>query len=176
MTTIIWVILSFLAGSLPFSVWVGRLALQKAAVAPARLVREGAARFAPLAQDAEIALAGAAEEGLPAVQVDEGRMRQVFDNLLTNALKYGEGKPVEIDVHGEGDRVMMAVRDHGIGISAEARARIFDRFERAVSSQHFAGFGLGLWIARRIVDEHGGRIAVESTPGEGSTFTVELPR
>lgn len=147
----------------------GRLDLERSTFELAELAREVVERRA----DARLVLT---TSGDTSGHWDHFRVDQVLTNLLTNALKYGEGKPVEIDVHGEGDRVMMAVRDHGIGISAEARARIFDRFERAVSSQHFAGFGLGLWIARRIVDEHGGRIAVESTPGEGSTFTVELPR
>jgi signal transduction histidine kinase len=69
----------------------------------------------------------------------------------------------------------VTVRDHGIGISGEDQARIFNRFERAASIKSFGGLGLGLYITRRIVDAHGGAIQVESEPGEGTTFTVELP-
>jgi signal transduction histidine kinase len=68
------------------------------------------------------------------------------------------------------------VGDHGIGIAPEHQARIFDRFERAVSVRHYGGLGLGLWIVRQIVEGHGGSITVASTPGEGSLFTVELPK
>jgi signal transduction histidine kinase len=67
------------------------------------------------------------------------------------------------------------VRDHGIGIRAEAKERIFERFERAVSSREYAGFGVGLWICRQIVEAHGGVIRVESELGEGAEFTVTLP-
>ena len=70
----------------------------------------------------------------------------------------------------------MTVRDGGIGISSADQARIFERFERAVSKQSYGGLGLGLWIVHQIVAAHGGRIRVESHPGQGSTFFVELPR
>ena len=69
----------------------------------------------------------------------------------------------------------LAVRDRGIGIAPADQARIFERFERAASARHYGGLGLGLWIARQVVDAHGGRIRVDSAPGAGSTFTVELP-
>ena len=69
----------------------------------------------------------------------------------------------------------MEVEDRGIGIAPEDQERIFGRFERAVSGRQYSGLGLGLWIARRLVEAHGGRILVRSAPGEGSTFAVELP-
>jgi signal transduction histidine kinase len=107
---------------------------------------------------------------------DRFRLEQIVTNLVSNAIKYGEGSPIEITLDGDGDTAHLAVTDHGIGIDAENQERLFERFERAVSRRHYGGFGLGLWITRRIVDTMGGRITVESRPGEGSTFRVTLPR
>ncbi len=107
---------------------------------------------------------------------DRLRLEQVVTNLLVNAVKFGAGRPVSVSVEGDAQRVRLAVEDRGIGIAEEHHERVFGRFERAVSSQHFAGLGLGLWIARQIVEAHGGTILLRSAPGAGSTFTVELPR
>jgi len=107
---------------------------------------------------------------------DALRIEQVVTNLLSNALKYGEGKPIDVDVALRGDVVELTVRDRGIGIDPAHQARIFERFERAVSIRHYGGFGLGLWITRQIVEALGGTVQVESAPGEGSVFIVELPR
>jgi PAS domain S-box-containing protein len=106
---------------------------------------------------------------------DRVRLEQVISNLLTNALKYAPGKPIEIETAREADIARIRVRDYGIGIEPENQRRIFERFERAVSDRHYGGLGLGLWIARQVVEASGGTIAVQSTPGESSTFTVELP-
>jgi signal transduction histidine kinase len=107
---------------------------------------------------------------------DRLRLDQIVTNLLSNAMKYGAGQPIEITVAGSPDAVRLEVRDHGIGIAAEHQSRIFDRFERAVSGRNYGGLGLGLWIVRQIVDALGGSIRVRSAAGEGSTFVVELPR
>ncbi|WP_395846884.1 PAS domain S-box protein [Cystobacter fuscus] len=106
---------------------------------------------------------------------DRLRVDQIISNLLSNAIKYGPGKPVEVDLQRLGKSARLVVRDHGIGISERDQERIFDRFERAVSSQHYGGFGLGLWISRQIAEGLGGNITVHSQPGLGSTFVVELP-
>lgn len=103
-------------------------------------------------------------------------VEQVVSNLLANALKYGAGHPIEIDVSATDDAARISVLDHGIGIAEDAQARIFERFERLVSVRHYGGFGLGLWIVRQIVESHGGKIEVWSRPGAGSRFTVQLPR
>ncbi len=109
------------------------------------------------------------------VRADPMRLDQVMTNLLTNALKYGRRKPIAVTLAREGDHVLLRVRDEGIGIDPTDQARIFDRFERAVSDEHFHGFGLGLWIVRSLLEKMGGTIRVESALGEGSTFVVTLP-
>ncbi|MGK5087111.1 ATP-binding protein [Bdellovibrionota bacterium FG-2] len=103
------------------------------------------------------------------------RIEQVVLNLLTNAMKYGAGKPIEISVRKEQGLVRLSVRDHGIGIAIEDQKGIFERFERAVSAKAFGGFGLGLFITRSIVEAHCGSSRVESELGQGSCFIVELP-
>ena len=112
------------------------------------------------------------------VNCDAARIDQVISNLLANAYKYGEGRPVEIRLEGLNGVVRFHVQDHGMGIRAEDQRRIFERFEQAEPHPRatFGGFGLGLWICRTIVEAHGGRIWVKSTVGAGSCFSVELPR
>jgi signal transduction histidine kinase len=107
---------------------------------------------------------------------DRSRLEQVVTNLLTNAAKFGAGKPIVIRIEQIGDEARLAVIDQGIGIDPARRAFVFDRFERAVPSSSYGGLGLGLYIARSIVLAHGGTITVDSEPGVGSTFTVTLPR
>ena len=107
---------------------------------------------------------------------DRTRVEQVLTNLLANAIKFGRGKPIEIAVRGTADRVELVVRDHGVGVPLERHAAIFERFQRGVSSRHYAGLGLGLFITRQIVEAHGGELRLQSEPGAGATFTVELPR
>ncbi|MFT3916476.1 MAG: GAF domain-containing sensor histidine kinase [Anaeromyxobacteraceae bacterium] len=106
---------------------------------------------------------------------DRARIGQVLENLLANAVKFGRGRPVELRLEALPGEVRMTVRDEGIGIALEDQARIFDRFTRAVSRRSYGGLGLGLWIARRAVEAHGGTLSVESREGEGATFRVALP-
>ncbi len=107
---------------------------------------------------------------------DRVRIEQVVTNLLVNAAKFGEGKPISLEVSPRGERARISVADRGMGIPAEHLSRVFDRFERAVPAHHFGGLGLGLYIVRQIAEAHGGQVHVESTPGSGATFTVDLPR
>ncbi len=106
---------------------------------------------------------------------DRLRISQVVTNLLANAVKYGAAKPVEVEFGPRGEGARLVVRDHGIGIEPADQPQIFERFERAVSSRNYGGLGLGLYIVKRIVEAHGGSISVESKPGEGSAFAVDLP-
>jgi PAS domain S-box-containing protein len=107
---------------------------------------------------------------------DRVRIEQAFVNLLSNAIKYGSGKPVDVTVEATGTDARILVTDHGIGIAPEDLGRIFTRFERAAPQRHYGGLGLGLYIARNIVDAHGGAIHVSSQPGAGTTFIIELPK
>ncbi len=104
------------------------------------------------------------------------RVEQVVTNLLTNAFKFGRGKPIDITVEDRGSIGRLVVVDHGIGIAPEDLERIFYRYEQATSSHAVGGLGLGLYIARQIIEAHGGTILVDSQRGAGSTFTIDLPR
>jgi signal transduction histidine kinase len=107
---------------------------------------------------------------------DRARLDQVLSNLMSNAIKYGGGKPITLTAMAEGPQVRLAVHDQGIGIPLEDQARIFERFERAVPGRNYSGFGVGLWICKQSVDALGGVIRVQSQPGQGSTFEVLLPQ
>jgi signal transduction histidine kinase len=116
------------------------------------------------------------QTGAPAVgNWDRFRIEQVFINLLTNALKYGAGNPIRIEISTEGELALLRVRDQGIGIQQQDQERIFGRFERAISASSISGLGLGLYISQKIIEGHQGKILVQSEPGMGSIFTIELP-
>jgi PAS domain S-box-containing protein len=152
----------------------GRFTLHMERVDLAALVRETAARFKPEVLRLGGRLEVEAPERVEGLW-DRQRLEQVVTNLLSNALKYGDGKPVRVRVATAGTRARLVVSDQGIGIARDALLRIFGKFERAVSERHYGGLGLGLYITRQIVEALGGTIQVASEQGQGSTFTVELP-
>jgi signal transduction histidine kinase len=112
------------------------------------------------------------------VLADEGRMKQVVWNLVSNAVKFTAQGTIELSVRADGERVELAVRDTGLGLDGESLERIFDRFQQfgADGSGRVAGLGLGLWLVKNLVDLHGGTITAESPGlGQGATFRVRLP-
>jgi PAS domain S-box-containing protein len=152
----------------------GRLSLALEEVDVAELVRETAQAMAPQAERAGSAL----EVEAPAHAVgtfDRVRLGQAVTNLLSNAIKFGAGRPIHLLLTATEERVRLTVRDEGIGIAPESHERIFNRFERGVSERHYGGLGLGLYLTRQIVEALGGSITVQSEPGRGATFRVELP-
>jgi signal transduction histidine kinase len=107
---------------------------------------------------------------------DPFRVEQIVNNILSNAIKYGAKHPVLVELSKNNETATLQITDHGIGISDEDQERIFGRFERATSSSDFGGLGLGLYITKELVEAHGGKVHVQSTLGQGSCFTVVLPR
>jgi PAS domain S-box-containing protein len=153
---------------------LGHMQLHLEPVDLAELTREVVTRFEPEAEKARCTLE-LQVEGPVIGHWDRSRLEQVVTNLLSNAFKYGAGKPLHIRTGAVQGRAQLVVRDEGIGIAPEALERIFHRFERAVSERNYGGLGLGLYVTRQIVQALGGTIQAESTPGQGATFTVELP-
>lgn len=152
----------------------GRLSLNLEETDLSALVREVVLRLGDEATKVRCAISLVA----PAPVVgrwDRVRIEQVVTNLLTNALKFGAGSPIDLVVESTGRGSRVSVRDRGIGVAPEDAERIFQRYEQAVSGSAYGGMGLGLYIVRQIVEAHGGTIRLESEPGSGSTFTVDLP-
>jgi two-component system OmpR family sensor kinase len=106
---------------------------------------------------------------------DQTAVEEIVENLVSNAVKYGSGKPIHVALTRQDDEVCLQVQDHGLGISSRDQARIFERFERLVTDRPTSGFGLGLWVVGQLVTAMGGTITIDSQPGTGSTFTVRLP-
>jgi two-component system OmpR family sensor kinase len=139
-----------------------------------QLVHEVAARFGVQSERVGSRLEVDAEPGLVG-DWDHARLDQVLTNLLGNAVKYGAGAPIAVEAKRSEAGVRVVVRDGGIGIAPVDQQRVFERFERAVSDRNYGGLGIGLWVSKQLVEAHGGRIGVDSAPGQGSSFWVELP-
>ncbi|WP_375758508.1 PAS domain S-box protein [Corallococcus exercitus] len=140
----------------------------------ADVVRKEVERFQAQAAKAGCELIIEAAPGV-AGRWDRHRLEQVVSSLLSNALKYGAGHPVTIRVEKGLGRARLSVKDEGIGIAQGSLQAIFEKFTRAVSTRHYGGLGLGLFITRQIVEAHHGTLRAESQPGKGATFIVELP-
>lgn len=155
----------------------GRLELDLEWVHLGELVRDVTSSF-----DRALALAGCElrlhlAEG-PAGFWDRSRIEQVINNLLSNAIRYGAGRPIDVSVEEDPEEARLWVRDEGPGIAEEDQGRIFNRFEQGPTHQRRSsgGFGVGLWLVRKICEAHGGEVQVHSRLGRGAMFMVRLPR
>ena len=152
---------------------------KKASISLAKMARRALQGCAATAEQAGLILVEDILDDLPPVAGDAGRLQQVFDNLLGNAIKFSpDGGRITVAVKDAGEMVQASVADEGVGIPMDQHERIFERFYQVDGSarRHFAGVGLGLTIAKRIVEAHGGEIWVESAPDSGSTFYFTIPK
>ncbi|KQB53562.1 histidine kinase [Pseudomonas endophytica] len=152
----------------------GKLSIRPSAFDLSQLVSNLLEVFSPQISASHASVSLHAQQSIIG-QWDEFRIEQVITNLLTNALRYGANKPVDVAVYTEGQYAVVQVRDQGIGISQENQQRIFQQFERVSSTQVVSGLGLGLFISEQIVAAHSGKIEVSSELGEGALFKVYLP-
>jgi len=153
----------------------GNVRLSLAAVSPTELIREAAAQFSRQAQDRGVRLEVDLPADLPDVLADRSRISYVLANLMANAIKYSSiGGEVQLTARKEGDKVLFSVADHGRGIPRKYQERIFEKFFRVPGLKAEGGVGLGLSIAREIVNAHHGQISFRSAEDQGSTFTFSL--
>ena len=153
----------------------GKFHLAPAPCDLAELVRAVADEFAAAALHAGVAIEVTAPPSCTGLW-DRMAVEQVVDNLVSNALKYAGRAPVHLTLAAENGQVVIEVRDHGKGIAAKDRDRIFERFERAIDqSEYRSGFGVGLWVVGQLVDAMRGSIEIEDAPGDGALFRVRLP-
>lgn len=152
----------------------GRMVLERQALVPHEALSAMAGAFTPLADKRRVRLTISASPSLPLVDADPHRLKQIFNNLMSNALKFTpEGGVIILSAHPQADRVVFRVRDSGIGIPSESVERLFTEFYQVRPNQ--GGTGLGLMVAKQLVEAHGGQIHVSSEPGKGTTFSFSLP-
>ena len=157
----------------------GKLQIERVPVAMASLLDTVVAGASPAAAAKEISLVQRVEDGLPPIEGDPKRLHQVLNNVLSNAVKFSpRGGTITLECAMRDHAIEIAVRDHGIGIAPEFMPYVFDRFRQADSraTRTHGGLGLGLAIARHLVEEHGGDIRADSEgPGRGTTIAIRLP-
>jgi PAS domain S-box-containing protein len=152
----------------------GRLKLDLAPCDLRDVVKEVAERLSEHASNAGSELRLTLSSGISG-RADKFRLEEAISNVISNAIKYGAGHPVDVQLTTRDDIAVLVVQDRGIGIPAEDLSRIFGRFERTTISRNYGGLGLGLYIARQIVEQHGGSIRAESRSHGGARFVIELP-
>jgi PAS domain S-box-containing protein len=153
----------------------GRPLLEREECDAAAVVREAVERLGDQANRGGTSISLEASAGATG-WFDPLRLDQVVTNLVTNAIRFSAGKPIDVKVEADDDVIRIVVRDHGRGIDAAQLGRLFGQFERIETRDHQGGLGLGLYISRHIARAHGGEIFVASEAGHGAAFTVELPR
>lgn len=152
----------------------GQLSIRPSRVNLADLVEKLVAQFSPQFEQAQCGVTLVKNTPVSG-HWDEFRIEQAVINLLLNAMRHGAGKPIEIAVEAVESGARLSIRDYGEGIVPDHQDRIFQQFERAGENKRSKGLGLGLFITDQIVRAHGGRIYVCSNPGDGATFSVNLP-
>jgi signal transduction histidine kinase len=154
---------------------LGRLEIHLSDCDLSKVVREAVSQFSAEASKRGCKLQLEAEVPVNC-HCDPIRISQVTANLISNAIKYAPGKPIEVSVRRENQNAVIEVRDHGPGIAPKDHRRIFDRFERGNNKSETQGLGLGLYIAKQIIEAHQGRIEVQSELGQGATFKIIQPQ
>ena len=142
-------------------------------------VRDALEECKPLIESGGFTVETDFPDGLPQVMADAGALSTAMQNLIANSIKYSDGsKWIKISAANGGDRLKIAVEDKGMGISGDELRKIFEPFYRSkvVVDAQISGNGLGLNLVKKIVEAHGGKVSVESSPGKGSVFTIELPQ
>lgn len=152
----------------------GNLQLERSPTDISSIVRQIAHNYETSAARGGGSLTVSVQDGVIGL-LDPLAVEQVVENLLSNALKFGMGQPVLVQLRSDGQSASLQVQDFGIGMTPEQQARIFARFEQVVTQHKGVGFGIGLWVANRLVTAMGGRIAVSSVIEQGATFTVTFP-
>lgn len=154
---------------------IGRFEFQMRSESAAQLLSEACETFLPVAQSKGLKLECAIPSEPLTVRCDRDRVAQVLANYISNALKFTRHGGITLEATREGDRVRLSVRDTGPGIRPEDQAKLFQSFTQLAAGREAGGTGLGLALAKRIAENHGGRVGIESQPGEGSTFFITLP-
>ena len=152
----------------------GKLRLELAPCDLSGVVKDVVERLSEEASKAACELRLALSNGIVG-QWDRFRLDEALSNVISNAIKYGAGHPIDIQLQARDEKAVVVVEDHGIGIAPDDLSRIFERFERTIASKNYGGLGLGLYITRKIVEQHRGSITAENRPTGGARFVIEVP-
>lgn len=152
----------------------GRLKLELEQGDLDEVVKEAVERFTEVASNAKCEVRLTALSKISA-RIDRFRLDEAIGNVISNAIKYGAGKPVTVDLKTKDGKAILVVQDRGIGIPEKDLSRVFGRFERTTISRNYGGLGLGLYIAKQVIEQHEGSIRAENRPGGGARIVIELP-
>jgi PAS domain S-box-containing protein len=152
----------------------GRLKLELEYGDLGEVVKEAVERFSEVASNAKCEVRVTAASGLNA-RIDRFRLDEAIGNVISNAIKFGAGKPVNVDLKAKDGKATLVVQDRGIGIPDQDLSRVFGRFERTSISHNYGGLGLGLYIANQVIEQHEGSIRAENRPSGGARIVIELP-
>ena len=152
----------------------GKLKLDLAPCDLSDVVKDVAERLSEEASNAACELRLTLSSGIVG-QWDKFRLDEALSNVISNAIKYGAGHPIDIQLQARDEKAVLVVEDRGIGIAPDDLSRIFGRFERTIASKNYGGLGLGLYITRQIIEQQGGSIRAENRSHGGARFVIELP-